>query len=95
MINRPKVKMKFESKSVQRIRCAECNWEQLIAAQTDADLKCCAWCGWEGLDMCQVSVQGGFQEMSCDVHGDFTVILPCHDVDPIDFMSDIFCPFCN
>lgn len=95
MIDRPKVTMKKQSRLVHRIHCGECNWEQFITSQTNADIKCCSWCGWEDLDISKVSIQGGFQEMSCEVHGDFTVILPDPDIDPLDFMPDLFCPFCK
>ncbi|SFM22779.1 hypothetical protein SAMN04487963_1808 [Marinobacter zhejiangensis] len=95
MIVRPKVTMKKEARPVHRIHCGECNWELLIASQADSEIKCCSWCGWEDLEISKVSAQGGFQEMNCDVHGDFTVVLPSPDIDPLDFMPDLFCPFCK
>ena len=95
MINKPKVTTLTEAKAVHKIHCGECNWEQLIAAETEAELKCCPWCGWSDLEISKVSKQGAFQEIQCEKHGKITVILPTENIEPLDFMDNLYCPFCD
>ena len=51
MIERPKVVTLAEAKAIHKIHCGECGWEQEIAANTDAEVKCCPWCGWSDLQI--------------------------------------------
>ncbi|MCE9787021.1 hypothetical protein [Shewanella chilikensis] len=94
MIEKPKVTTLTEAKVIHKLHCGECNWKQEIAANTDAEIKCCPWCGWSDLDISTVANEGGFQEIECEKHGKVTVILPSPNIEPLDFMDNLFCPFC-
>lgn len=54
MIKRPNVSTLTKAKAIYKIHCGECNWEQLIAAETNEALVCCPWCGWSDLDISTV-----------------------------------------
>ena len=95
MVQRPKVRTLTEAKQITKIHCGECNWHQLIAAQTEAALKCCPWCGWDDLEVGTVARFGGFQEIECAAHGRVTVLLDSDDIETDDFLNNFFCPFCG
>ncbi len=92
---RPKVTIVGAAKSLSRIHCGECNWEQFVAAEIDDAIKCCAWCGWSDLEISKVSKQGSFQRISSEKHGVVTVMIPNERIVPDDFMDELFCPFCE
>ncbi|MFZ6765877.1 hypothetical protein ACO0LM_02245 [Undibacterium sp. Di26W] len=56
------------AKAIHKIHCGECNWGQFIVAETDAPLKFCPWCGWNGLNICAISELGGYQNIRCEKH---------------------------
>jgi transcription elongation factor Elf1 len=95
MIERPKVINLTEARTIRKVHCGECNWEQEIAAITEAEIKCCPWCGWSDLEISTLKAEGGFQEIECQKHGRVTVLLPSCNIDPLDFMNNLFCPFCE
>lgn len=95
MTDKPKVLILTEAKAIHKNHCGECNWEQEIAANTGAEIKCCPWCGWNDLNICSLKTEGGFQEIECQKHGRITVLLPSENVVPLDFMDNLFCPFCG
>ena len=95
MPSRPKVTTLTGAKRVTKLHCGECNWEQLVLAQTEEALRCCPWCGWSDLEISMVSEIGGFQEIECEKHGKITVALALDNVEVDDFMDNLFCPFCE
>ena len=60
MIERPKVINLTEARTIRKVHCGECNWEQEIAAITEAEIKCCPWCGWSDLEISTLKAEGGF-----------------------------------
>lgn len=95
MIQRPNVTTLNEAKAIHKVHCGECNWEQIIAAETSDELKCCPWCGWSDLEMSAVDKQGGYQDIHCEKHGRVSVILPGDNIVPEDFEHNLWCPFCE
>lgn len=90
-----KVTIVTSAKAIHKIHCDECNWEQFIAAETDAPLKSCPWCGWNDLNISAISKLGGYPNIHCEKHGDVTVMLPNENIVENDFMDNLFCPFCD
>lgn len=95
MIPRPKVSTKSEAISTIKLHCGECNWEQYIISTSKENLKSCPWCGWSDLDISKISNQGVFQNISCEQHGDVTVLVTSKDLGPDDFTDDLWCPYCE
>lgn len=85
MIKRPKVITLTEARTIHKIHCSECNWELEIAAKTDAEVKCCPWCGWSDLEISTLKTEGGFQEIECEKHGKITVLLPSKNIMPLEY----------
>lgn len=61
---KPSVRILMNAKTIQRIQCGECNWELEIAANTDAHIQCCPWCGWSDLDTSYLIQQGAFKRLN-------------------------------
>ncbi|MFT7056587.1 MAG: hypothetical protein ACJAR3_002223 [Roseivirga sp.] len=95
MIKRPKITTTKPAKKIIKIHCGECNWLQEIATESEAELKCCPWCGWSDLDISKVSVEGIYQSYNCEKHGEITVVMPNEELHPDDIMDDLWCPFCE
>lgn len=95
MFRRPKVTTLTEAKAIHKLHYGAYNWEQEILANTDAKIKCCSWCGWSDFDVNNVASEGGYQEIECEKHGKVTVVVPCSNIAPFDFLDNLFCPFCK
>ena len=88
MSSSPKVTTLSRAKPVTKIHCGECNWEQLVLAQTEEALKCCPWCGWSDLEISKVS-EIGRQKMReyRDASDRFCIDLSDRDEDFASFAS--------
>ena len=95
MLERPTVTPLTAAKVIHKIHCGKCNWEQEIIAGANAEVVCCPWCGWNNFDISKVTSEGGFQEIQCQKHGKVTILLPSPNIQPLDFMDNLFCPFCE
>lgn len=91
---RPKVKTLTNAKTIHKIHCGECNWVLEIAANTNASIQRCPWCGWEDLALNRLTALGGFQEIECEIHGRMAILLPDENINPDDFMDNFCCPYC-
>jgi hypothetical protein len=95
MSSRPQVTTLAGAKPITKIHCGECNWEQLVLAQTEEALKCCPWCGWSDPEISKVSEIGGFQEIECEKHGRIAVVVALDSIEVDDFLDNLPCPFCG
>ncbi|HHG1136003.1 TPA: hypothetical protein ACPUKY_005636 [Klebsiella pneumoniae] len=95
MIKRPKITTLRPAKTLIKIHCGECNWEQEIVSECNDKIKSCPWCGWSDLDISKVKEEGIFQEYKCEKHGQITVVMPNEDLHPDDIMDNLWCPFCE
>ena len=81
--------------SVTRLRCAECNWLQLVATPGAPPVAECPWCGWP-----EVAAEpgGAFAALACRAHGTVVVVIPEAGneggIRPDDF-ADLCCPHCS
>ena len=87
--------MKTSGGAINSIHCGECNWKQLIISENNNEIKCCPWCGWGDLEISKLEKNGGYQIINCEEHGNITVIIPNEEIEPDDFMDNLFCPFCE
>lgn len=95
MLSRPKMTVLTEARPITKLHCGECNWEQLVLAQTREALKCCPWCSWRDLEIRRVGEVGGFQEIECEKHGKVTVTIALDNIEVDDFLDNLSCAFCG
>lgn len=95
MISRPKVTILSEAKPITTLHCGACNWQQEIYSETSDKVECCSWCGWGDLEISTVKSTGGHQKINCEKHGAISISIPTDNIEPDDFMDNLFCPFCK